>query len=314
MSSSALSPTALAGPEVQPALRVSAYRNNSGTRRRRGPSTDGPLVGQPVWHAFRPLASSDNARDAAPAPSIRVAGNERVAAAGSSAADGQPRVALTDDGRAEFQALRGEIVERLRAQQQGMQFTLTLLTALVAGAAALPGRVPEEVMYALLRSTAMLPVTLLALLFAGLSAVFAEQEVMISYAGGYIAKRLRMPWEFTRHSTLGFQRRALVRAQGWIMLGAKYLLAAVPAVLLWSLSAVGVGDGTGVWQASASPAIAWASKALWVVVGAVLLASFSGVALALLSYRSIHTFEQAARSGETPQGTCAVVAVHKPAV
>src|SRR5688500_9281660 len=104
------------------------------------------------------------------------------------------KLSLTEDGRAEFQALRAEIIERLRAQQQATQFTLMLITAMLAGAASLPGRVDGELLLSFGSSTALIPVTLLALLFASLAAVYAEQEVGVAYAGAYVARRLGMPW------------------------------------------------------------------------------------------------------------------------
>lgn len=191
---------------------------------------------------------------------------------------------LTEEGRAEYQALRAEIVERLRAQQQVTNYVVLLITGVVAGVLALAGRMEIHVVGSFLGETALLPLTLSGLLFAALAAVFTEHEVMVAFAGSYIARVLRMPWEHASHGRPRNGRELASKVLMGTLFAGKYLLAMAPALLAWSTAAVGVAGAPGLWGYDTATPTVWASRALWLGTSGLLLACLAGVVAAVRRY------------------------------
>lgn len=192
--------------------------------------------------------------------------------------------ALTDEGRAEYQALRAEIVERLRAQQQVSNYALALFTATVAGSLALAGRVDMPTVREFFNTTAALPLTVLALLFAALAAVYAEHEVMIAHTGRYIATTLLMPWEHAFHGRPVDRPAAAAKLLLSTLFAGKYILAFLPAIAMLSFSTVGIAGSSGIWALEAQPLLVWFSRGLWGATGVILACSAAGIALTVRKY------------------------------
>ena len=191
---------------------------------------------------------------------------------------------LTDDGRAEYQALRAEIVERLRAQQQVMNYVVLLLTGTAAGALALAGRIDVELIGHFLSTSALLPLTTTGLLFAALAAVFTEHEVMVSFAGTYIAQVLCMPWEHAYHGRPRDPRDLVAKILMGTLFAGKYLLAMAPALLVTAGAAAGVAGAPGIWAGDAPGLLLWGSRVLWLLTCGILLACLGGVVAAIRRY------------------------------
>jgi hypothetical protein len=194
---------------------------------------------------------------------------------------------LTDEGRAEYQALRAEIIERLRAQQQTSNYALLLLTATAAGSLGLAGRVEGEAAREFLSSAALLPLTVLALLFASLAAVFAEHEVMIAQAGAYIAAALRMPWEYALHGKPTSRRHATSKLLLGALYAGKYLLALIPATVIWGLGTFPVLAGMSVWANEGPPPLVWLARVTWTIALVLLCAAVLGIVESIRTYWTI---------------------------
>jgi hypothetical protein len=194
---------------------------------------------------------------------------------------------LTDEGRAEYQALRSEIIERLRAQQQTRNYALLLLTATAAGSLGLAGRVEGEAARQFLGSASLLPLTVLALLFASLAAVFTEHEVMIAQAGAYIANVLGMPWEHALHGKPATRRQAASKLLLGALYAGKYLLAVVPATVVWGLGTFPVFAGLSVWESSGPELVVWLARVTWLIALLLILAAVGGIAQSIRTYWTI---------------------------
>lgn len=214
-------------------------------------------------------------------------GGEALTPAGTPAEPGAQSPSLTDEGRAEYQALRAEIIERLRAQQQTSNYALLLLTATAAGSLGLAGRVEGEAAREFLTSAALLPLTILAVLFASLAAVFAEHEVMIAQAGAYIAAALRMPWEYALHGKPTTRRRAGSKLLLGVLYAGKYLLALVPATVIWGLGTFPVFAGMSVWESGGPPLLVWLARATWTIALVLLAAAVLGIVQSIRTYWTI---------------------------
>ena len=194
---------------------------------------------------------------------------------------------LTDEGRAEYQALRAEIIERLRAQQQTSNYALLLLTATAAGSLGLAGRVEGDAAREFLSSAALLPLTVLALLFASLAAVFTEHELMIAHAGAYIATALRMPWEYAVHGKPTTRSQAGSKLLLGALYAGKYLLALVPATVVWGLGTFPVFAGLSVWESVGPPLLVWLARATWTLALVLLGAAVLGIVQSIRTYWTI---------------------------
>lgn len=210
---------------------------------------------------------------------------------------------LTEDGREEFKALRAEVLERLRSQQQMVNYALLVLGLAGTALATLVGRVdPQAISQAIIQvsgvapeaawqltgSLILLPVTLLGLFFAVLSVVFVDHEFAMAMIANYIGRELRMPWESRRHGHLRSGIGATLGVENFLLSFSKYLTAFVPACALLVITGwrnmlhpfgiPSVFDAGGALPVTKLPMIFWISGA------ALMLLSVVGLAWAQVLY------------------------------